>query len=81
MRAALVFGSTYNFIRYFNVVNTDCKKDGFQELSGEEPWGSWDSGVHQCHLLGQDRHPDPEQDDRGQHVDEHEDDQLGDGED
>ena len=30
MRAALVFGSTYNFIRYFNVVNTDCIKDDKQ---------------------------------------------------
>ena len=27
MRAALVFGSNCNFIRYFNVVNTDCIKD------------------------------------------------------
>ena len=51
--------------------HTDCKKDGFQELSGDEPVGSGDSWFHQCHLLGHDRHPNPEQDDRGQHMDHH----------
>merc|ERR1711971_1149645 len=46
----------------------DCQEDGCQELPGEEPGGSGDSWIDLLHLLRQDGHPHPEQDDGGAHV-------------
>ena len=46
-------------------VDPDCTANGQEELPGEESGGRGDLGLHQRHLLGQDGHPHPEQDDGG----------------
>ena len=43
----------------------DGPEDGKEELPGEESRGGGDFGLDQRHLLGQDGHPHPEQDDGG----------------
>jgi len=46
----------------------DCKANGQQELSGEEPGGSGDPRLNVDHLLRQDGHPHPEPNDGRPHV-------------
>ncbi len=46
----------------------DRQAYGQQELSGEEPGSCGDSRLHVHHLLGQNWHPHPEQDDGRSYV-------------
>lgn len=47
------------------VPDPDSQAHGTEELPGEEPGGSGDTGLHVHHLLRQDRHPHPEPYDGG----------------